>query len=416
MSSQGSSYQDLGRYSFVTGTDTTGLNPGNISSVLNTSNIRVPYFEMYRLLLNTSSLPNTAQVPNVVQTATASGTSPTTLNITFAKATTIGNTIVVVTGSSSKGGAGTNPRVSAVTLGASADHFGVVSTTGAGSTGFQSADQWCDPSCTVASTAIVVTLAGGSATTYIVQGIAYELSGMFATTTATAAVDDTTNVENDFSNATSGSGFVSVSGGITNANTTTANDLIIGSISGYANSPGSAFSNSTAGWNNITLGPTVNSGASQTTLSCWQLAASAGGSPSATVNFQPNIINGSIVGAAFLPSTTVVSSVPFPFTVAVDGHVWDQQQTAAGVGYTYNLNQPLYLNNGSIIQILWQLPASQYATYTNNFNISGWFRYDPDAQPDSGSGSFSGGGAESAGPPLNFLNRLFNEFPGGQLP
>jgi hypothetical protein len=40
----------------------------------------------------------------------------------------------------------------------------------------------------------------------------------------------------------------------------------------------------------------------------------------------------------------------------------------------------LYLNPGQTMQILWDLPAAQYAGYAQQFQISAWFRYDPGIQ------------------------------------
>lgn len=374
------SYVNLGKYNFMTGPDYTGLNTGNLTSILSLATIRVPYFEMYRMLVNTSSIPGTgggggsAPLPSVVQTTSAHGTSTSTLGLTFSKNTTAGNTIVVVLMAYATS---TNPTVSGITLNAAADNFGVVATGGSASTPYSTI--WADPDTAEASTALVVTFTGGSGTC-VTQAYAYELAGTFSTSTPADAVDVTGGASND-SNATKN--WTNVASG----NSTTNNDLVI-AMTGAFQQSSSTISNSTTGWTNLAqIGPTYLSASSAylSSLSSWQLAASSGNAPSATYT-ENSIAYWTSVIAAFLPGVGTPSSSPvtsYNFTVAVDGNVWDQQQTASGIGYTYQQlgANPLYLNPGQTLQILWDLPLTTYATYAPNFDVTAWFRYDPSVQP-----------------------------------
>ena len=118
-------YIDLGTYTFTTAADYTGFNPGNLTSVLDPSAIRVANYELYRLLINTSGVPGPAQLPSIVQAAApVIGTSATALNISFGKDTTAGNLIVAAVGSLSD--TGEDPAVTGIKLGGSADNWGAI--------------------------------------------------------------------------------------------------------------------------------------------------------------------------------------------------------------------------------------------------------------------------------------------------
>ena len=124
-------YQDLGQYQFITSGDTTGLNVGNLTSTLDTSSIKMAKFEMYRLVIGVSAVPSIADIPVVVQSTRNQITvDATSLTLTFSNATRVGNTIVVCIGEGASSDA-----VSGVTLGGSADNFGVVSAATASSRG-----------------------------------------------------------------------------------------------------------------------------------------------------------------------------------------------------------------------------------------------------------------------------------------
>lgn len=361
-------YVDLGQYTFTTGQDLTGFNVGNLTSILDPAAIRIPNYELYRLLINTSAVPAPSGLPAVVQVSPfAAGASATVLDISFASPTTPGNTIIAGVGSTSVGG--TDPAVSGITLGASADNWGAVVSAGNSDTG--TVTLWADPGTAEASKALVVTLHNGTTGPYAVQGLAYELSGMFTTTTA-ADTADTTGLVNTTS--------PTAAPATTNNPTTVANDLQIGF--------GTAIENSTftlagpAAWNSALIGPSSPAAGSFIgSAAAWNLA-SAKGSPGLYAPTSGSPAFWAAVTAAFLPSATAPTAQAFPFTVATDGVTWDSETTVAGVGYTYSLGQsPLYLRTGQTLQIFWQLPAAMYASYSQLFNITGWFRYDPSVQP-----------------------------------
>jgi hypothetical protein len=116
--------------------------------------------------------------------------------------------------------------------------------------------------------------------------------------------------------------------------------------------------------------------------SAWTLGGPAGSTLQAQMTITGAVAYMGLAAAAFLPSATAGQATPFPFTVNVDGIMWDKEQTTAGVGYTYTIGQsPLILRTGQTLQILWDLPAAQYAAYTGAFRVTAWFRYDPSAQP-----------------------------------
>jgi hypothetical protein len=208
-------YVDLGRYTFTTGKDLTGQNIGKLTSVLDLSAIQVPYFEMYRLLISTASIPS--GLPSVVQTTNGQNyVSLVTLGMTFPAVTTVGNTIVMFTGSNASG---TSPTQNAATIGGVADHFGNI----AGATnnpGAQNVSCWVCPATTVASTALTAGFTGGAGFSAL-QGVAYELTNMLSTTTAATAVDQA-------GTSTSGVGSSTTSQTTPTKTTTAANELMVG--------------------------------------------------------------------------------------------------------------------------------------------------------------------------------------------
>lgn len=362
-------YIDLGTFQFTTGQDYSGLNTGNLTSVLDMNQIRVPYFEIYRLVIDTSSLPATSALPSVVQTTgLVTGTSLTTLNLTLPKAATKGNTIVVAWGAST---ATTFPTISGVTIGGVADNFGAAVTNTDGSNTVANTAIWVDPNCQQASAAIVVTSAGGTGAD-ITYAQAWEISNAFTTSTAAAAVD-VTSTQLVTSSATS-------SFATTGPSTTTANDFqagfgyFVGSALFTVSNPQGWVANSASG-----------SGAPLGVTGIAQIGASNNAGPAGySGSFQATTTGnrlGSLVAASFLPTTTPVSAIAYPFKVQVGRSQWDIQMTTAGVGYTYNIGQsPLALNTGQAMYILWNtLPFSTFGGYAGNFKVTAYMRYDPAA-------------------------------------
>lgn len=364
-------YVDLGKYQFDTAADYTGLNAGNLTSILQTSAIRIPYFEMYRLMINTSQVPPIAALPSLVQQTPLHGAaSGTALALTFPKATTHGNLVVVAVGGVSTGN---NPVSSAVTLGGSADNFSAspIATGGTATSYGPAGAIWADPSCAQASTAVAVTLGSSTGTPYVF-GQAWEVSNMLATSSAAASWD--------FWEASGLSGGSTSLLTVPNVGTTKANDFQVGF--GISDNSTTFTMSNPQGLMSQTAAPVNFSGGSwAAALASWQVTGVIGSNTAYQVALS-NAGNPLGMTAGFYPSATAPVAVPFPFTVAIDGNTWDQQQTVAGVGYTYAIGQsPLYLNTGQTLQILWQLPATTYAQYSQGFNITGWFRYDPSTQP-----------------------------------
>lgn len=355
-------YVDLGHYPFVTALDNTGLNPGNLTSTFATSApINLAKFECYRLLINTSLIPSAT--PTLVQSVSGIGQSLTTLTLTFPKSTTVGNTIVVAASSNATT---TSPTVSAVTIAASADHFGAIP--GAASSGNSNVAIWVNPTSAVAGTPIVITLTGGSGSA-IVEAYALEISGLNNTTVPASSVEYS-------SGAFSGSNITTLT---TTAGTSSkVNDFLVGLVTQYNNVNNAQLSTGTTAptMTNLTQLNFAPGGSNfQASLLSWGLTGPVG--TNVAYKGISTIAGPMNVGAiALLPPASSAAGA-FPFTVAIDGHVWDQQSTIAGVGYTYDLHQPLTLNNGNVLQILWNLPASSYLTSAGLFNITGWFRYDP---------------------------------------
>jgi hypothetical protein len=362
------SYIDLGRYQFMSAPDTTGLNSAHITSVLDTGPIiQLPYFECYRLVLNTSSVQTT--VPQVVQTTSAKiDTSLTTLNMTFPAATTVGNCIVVV----AQGFAtGTTPSVSGVTIGGGADHFGVIPGTASVSNGSMSI--WADPSSAVSSAALVVTYSGATGSA-ILSAVAYEVSGVLATNTVATLCDYTAQNNSTFNQVNTLTAPSRAS--------TKQNDMFIAAVGGLTQIGVAApILGTTTIVPSLTALPQVNDspilGLTSGLLSHWGLSGVIGTKLGYT-GTSDIAMTMEVALAAILPVAVQPAPTALPFTVSVDGHVWDQNVTVAGVGFTYDLVRPMALNNGNNIQIQWtSLASSLYASTASNISVTAYFQYDP---------------------------------------
>jgi hypothetical protein len=95
--------------------------------------------------------------PTLVQSASATGTSATTLTVTLGSSTTAGNCLVVCIGTQEST---SNPTVSGITLGGGADNFAAANT--AYSNTAINAAIWADPNCAGGQTSVVITLTGGA--------------------------------------------------------------------------------------------------------------------------------------------------------------------------------------------------------------------------------------------------------------
>jgi hypothetical protein len=315
--------------------------------------------------MNTSGLQTT--IPQVVQTTSAvRDNSLTTLVFTFPTATTIGNTLVIGVQSLATGTVGT---VSAVTIGASADHWGVV--TGCSSAGNENMAVWCDPTSAASSTTITVTFAGATGLA-ILEGYAYEISGCSGVTTAAAAVDFGGNANSNNANVMTLT--------TTAAASTQRNDMFIGFTGTNTTAAATPVLSTTTIVPSLTALTQINDtpalGITASMISHWGLSGPQGTQIKYTgTNSQPGTMAVAVV--ALLPTTTPAAPVAIPFTVAIDGHTWDAQATVAGVGFTYDLVRPMALNNGNNVQVFWSLAATLYASSADVFDMTAWFRYDP---------------------------------------
>lgn len=357
---------DLGRYSFVTKPDATGFNAGNMTSTLDTGPIiQLPYFELYRLVLDTASLSTT--IPQIVQSASRTlDTSLTTLPITLPAATTPGNTLVVVSQCLAQGG---TPVPASATIGGSADHFAIVP--GTASSGNVGAAIFVDPSLTPASTAVIVTFSGGTGGG-ILQAFVYEVSGLLNTTSATAIMD--------YSGAANANQATVTTLGIPAKQSQFKNDMLI------AGNGTLAVGSQAAVLGTSTIVPPLNMlaqlndvpgvGVVASMISNWGLSGAIG-TPLSYTGTATAAGTMAVSMVALKPTATPAAPVAIPFTISVDGKTWDQQITTAGVGFTYDLQRPMALNNGNQVQIQWPLPATLYATTAADFAVTAYFQYDP---------------------------------------
>jgi hypothetical protein len=109
-----------------------------------------------------------------IQAVSATAVSLTTLSATIA-ATTAGNCLVVCLGADA---ATTNPTITGITLGGSADHWQAAAT--AYNSSFCNAAIWIDPNCAGGQTAIVITCTGGSGTNDGIVAWIFEVPGVAA--------------------------------------------------------------------------------------------------------------------------------------------------------------------------------------------------------------------------------------------
>jgi hypothetical protein len=373
------SYVDLGKYQFTTSPDYSGFNPGNLTSVLSLGALRVAYFELYRLTIDTSKIPASGGLPAIVQvTPVFSGASLTALSGAFPKPVTKGNTVAVGIATLAAL-TGANPAPTGVTLGANADHFGsVVSAPGSAPDAGPSSFLWLDPDAQQSSSALAVAMAGGSGAV-LAAGQGFEISGLLATSSALAAVDVSGSVVVN-------AGATTLAASTAGPPTGSANDMQIGFGMGASDS---AFTLSQPGWQS-TIGPFPSKPQSG------YFSAVGGASNLASVKGSPGTFTlaadagsdgcyWSLATASLLQAAGggAMAAEAFPFTLAIDGTTYDTEQTTPGVGYTYSLGQsPMYLNTGQNLQLFWaSLDAVTFGQYAAQMNITAWFRYDPSVQP-----------------------------------
>ena len=187
----------------------------------------------------------------VQATSGSHGTGSTTLTLTFTNPVTAGNMIIVCWQSCSTG---TNPTLSGITIGGSADNFAVVKTETNSNAG--NVAIWADPNCAGGGTSLVITQSGTGGGQ---SAFAYEVSGL-----ATSAATDKT------AGGTGSSG--AWSSGAT-ATTTNANEFWVGMCS---STDGSTMAGPASPWTNETAITQTVSILTVRSVSGYQIASSTG--------------------------------------------------------------------------------------------------------------------------------------------
>jgi len=230
---------------------------------------------------------------------------------------------------------------------------------------------WADPDSADTGTAIAITATTGSGTHPNLIGFAWEVSG----TTATSAVATATDVSGASRQGTQEYVLTTLT---TNVSPTTAANDIVFAVAGALTIPSqSASYNGTLTEQAPQGGFTIESSDAVYGNAGYTLIPSSAGSASQTISCSETAYFAQSVAAFF---ATVASPVPaeIPFTVMIGAKTWDIQQTTAGVGFTYDPQNAMYLNQGEQLSVLWtNLPSSIYGAYASNFVVTASFRYDP---------------------------------------
>lgn len=350
-------YRNLGQYQLTTAADLTGLNVGNLTSYIDTSSIKMAKFELYRLVINVSNVPNISNVPKVVQVTRNQGTG-TTLTLTFGKPTTVGNAIIVV--SNNTGNA--VGFLSSVTIAGVADNFGVVAASKVTDSSNQNnLETWIDPESSVSNASIVLTYSSSIGN----AAYAYEVSGIIQTAVVANTVD---TAQTGSATATS----VSTASGTTSG----TDDLIVGAAEAAAStltmSLGAGASPS--GW---TQEPEQQVSGSFTMVSGYVVAPASG----TAAKYSSSYVSSEVAIAnfvAFISGTQTSLPAQIPFQIYLDSQLWDNNQTVAGVGFSYDPNTAMLINQGQQLRVLWtNLPTTVFSAYASSISVTAFFRYDP---------------------------------------
>jgi hypothetical protein len=156
--------------------------------------------------------------PLLVQSKSGSASSGSGVTVTLTSAATAGNCLVVCIGAVNQS---SNPTVSGVTLGGSADNFAQVK--GLNGSGICDAEIWADPGCAGGQASVAVSFTGGSGIGPWLAVWVMEWSGI----TAVSPADKTSS-----GSATSGTSFSSGSSGTLSQ----ADELVIGTVMAMAGS------------------------------------------------------------------------------------------------------------------------------------------------------------------------------------
>lgn len=167
--------------------------------------------------------------PTLVQSKSGTITSGTSLTITLTSATTAGNCLVVAVGGTQSS---TNPSVTGVTIGGSADNFAKAKSVNVA--GDADAEAWVDPNCVGSQTSVVITFAAGSGTSQGCGAWVMEWSGL-----ASAPTDKTNSGTGGTSSWSSGA-----SGTLTQAS-----EVVIGCVMSFTS--GGSLSTPTSPWTEL---------------------------------------------------------------------------------------------------------------------------------------------------------------------
>lgn len=234
--------------------------------------------------------------PVLVQSKSATGAgSP--LSVTLTSPTTAGNCLIVC---SSGNSSVTDPVVTGVTLGGSADHFAPVATVGNSGTDFALTSQWADPGCAGGQTAVSV--AFSSSGTPVLDVTVMEWSGL-----ATSSVVDKTASQVNSSGATSWSSTAT-------ATTTQASEVAIGCVGGFNGSGIGTITGPSSPWTN--LAQETSGGGSYGLRTGWQVLSSTGtpsyaGTFAASSDYAAVIATYKAASGATLPPAAAVTAAAF---------------------------------------------------------------------------------------------------------
>ena len=196
----------------------------------------------------------------LVQSATNTGTSLTSLTVTLGSATTPGNTLIVCL---SCNAATTNPTPTAMTIGGSADNFTLLMS----GYSFPGVNIWGDSDLQTSSTSVVITMGGGAGTAWT-SAYVYEVSGLSTSPVIITSVDQ--GVMNNGDLNTAGTTWSSGTTGIT----AQAAEFWVGMVTTYYTSA-EAITGPAGSWTNLAQ-HSATSPYDMQTLSGWQITSSTG--------------------------------------------------------------------------------------------------------------------------------------------
>lgn len=252
-------------------------------------------------------------MPTLVQSQSGTATTGTTLTLTLGLPTTARNCLVVCFGSTENT---TNPNLTGITLGASADNFARAKQTN--TAGVANADIWTDQDCAGGQTSIVLTFTAGTGGGTGIGVWVEEWSGI----ALTAAVDKTNSSSGSTTSWSSGS-----TGTLTNPN-----EVIVGCSMGFAT--GITFNTPSAPWTEL---GTLTAGTTNRMAAGWQTVTAttaqtynstlSGTGPSWAAAIVTLKAAANVVVTSTLPSPAINLS-PYPLNLVTGSYVYTPQNPA----------------------------------------------------------------------------------------